>query len=270
MKIAIRDDDTCFFTRPEDIKQAYSFVTKGCVSLSIIPYAYPIHKDDVFPYGENISPGYYDISNNIQLIDHIRQGVREEKYEILLHGFTHEYKKIGDDWKAEMIWKDRDQMEKELKKGRKLLENYFDTKVSVFVAPNNDINQKCEEVLDRLGLDYSGKIKLHRVDRKIDFYYIKNYLNMLFYRLNNHQTSSGVYKYKNHCEQNAFDIVNFETSIEQYELCKKKGKPFIVYTHYWYLLKNKNYRDILMNIYEYCMNDGAELVGVTKLMQEGK
>lgn len=270
MKIAIRDDDTCFFTKSEDIERAYSFVTKGCVSLSVIPYAYPVHKDNVFPYGENILLGYYDISNNIQLIDYIKQGIREEKYEILLHGFSHEYKKIGGDWKAEMLWKDRNRIENELQEGRKHLENIFDTKVSVFVAPNNDIDQKCQEALDSLGLDYSGKIKLRYVDRKIDFYYIRNYLSMLFYRLKNHQTSSSVYKYKNHCEQNAFDVVNFETSVKQYEQCKKAGKPFIIYTHYWYLLKNKKYRDILMNIYEYCMNDGAELVGVSELIQEGK
>lgn len=54
MKFAIRDDDTCFFTKPSDLEKAYDFIDKGCISLSVVPYTVPIHKDDVFPYGEGI------------------------------------------------------------------------------------------------------------------------------------------------------------------------------------------------------------------------
>ena len=62
MKVAIRDDDTSYFTKPKDLQRAYDFLNEDdCVSLSVVPYTVPVHRDDVFPYGKEIGMGYYDI-----------------------------------------------------------------------------------------------------------------------------------------------------------------------------------------------------------------
>ena len=37
MKVAIRDDDTSYFTKPKDLQRAYDFLNEDdCVSLSVV------------------------------------------------------------------------------------------------------------------------------------------------------------------------------------------------------------------------------------------
>ena len=39
MKVAIRDDDTSYFTKPKDLQKAYDFLNEDdCVSFSVVPY----------------------------------------------------------------------------------------------------------------------------------------------------------------------------------------------------------------------------------------
>ena len=39
LRFCIRDDDTCFFTQPEQLEQAYGRITEcGPVSLAVIPF----------------------------------------------------------------------------------------------------------------------------------------------------------------------------------------------------------------------------------------
>ena len=80
MKVAIRDDDTSYFTKPKDLQRAYDFLNEDdCVSLSVVPYTVPVHRDDVFPYGKEIGMGYYDIAENTELLEYLK-----EKYKSLL------------------------------------------------------------------------------------------------------------------------------------------------------------------------------------------
>ena len=51
MIIAIRDDDTSFFTKPQELEEAYDFITEGCISLSVVPFSVPYHKQSK-PYGD--------------------------------------------------------------------------------------------------------------------------------------------------------------------------------------------------------------------------
>ena len=63
MLFAIRDDDTSYFTKPEELRKAYDFVKEGIISLSVVYNTVPIHKDNVFPYGENLEYKLYTIEN---------------------------------------------------------------------------------------------------------------------------------------------------------------------------------------------------------------
>lgn len=93
MKFAIRDDDTSFFTKPDDLRRAYSFIENEIVSLSIVPFTVTKHKDKVYPYGPSLIEGKYAIGKYEELVSYLRQEVQNRKYDILLHGSTHQYKK---------------------------------------------------------------------------------------------------------------------------------------------------------------------------------
>ena len=46
-----------------------------CVSLSVVPYTVPVHRDDVFPYGKEIGMGYYDIAENTELLEYLKKNI---------------------------------------------------------------------------------------------------------------------------------------------------------------------------------------------------
>ena len=73
MKVAIRDDDTSYFTKPADLQKAYDFLSdEDCVSLSVVPYTVPVHRGDVYPYGKKIAMDYYDIAKNMELLEYLK------------------------------------------------------------------------------------------------------------------------------------------------------------------------------------------------------
>lgn len=269
MKFAIRDDDTSFFTKPEELDQAYDFVNEGCISLSIVPYTVPVHKNDVFPYGKNIKFDYYDIAENKELILYLKNKISLGRYCPLLHGYSHEYKLVKGEWLAEMIWKDQLRLQSELEEGKKHLEELFECEISSFAAPNNCIDGKAIKIIEKLNMNYSGTISLNKIERPLDIYYIKNYLHRLLYRCKYKQAYGGVYRYKGHNEEIAYDLLNYDRLVEEYNMCKEHNVPFVIFTHYWHLLCVPEQKELLKRIYKYLKNDGAELVSVAKLLKMG-
>lgn len=262
MRFAIRDDDTSFFTKPEDLQQAYDFVDKGPVSLSVVPNTVPVHRDDVFPYGEDLPFGTYPIRNNSELVSFLKNGCADGKYEILLHGFSHEYHKINGQWTAEMLWKDADRIADELARGKAELEALFSSDIKVFVAPNNKINAKGIAAVETLGMDYSGIIMKN--DRAFSARYLLNFIRRWTVRAVDHVPIPGVLNYGKHKELVAYTLDSTERLRREYTLSKKFHAPFVVYTHYWQLNRDPNVKEMLENIYSYALHDGAKLVGLSE------
>ncbi len=263
MKVAIRDDDTSYFTRPEDLQCAYDFLRDGdCVSLSVVPYTVPVHRDDVFPYGEGIRMDYYDIAGNPELVKYLCAGYQSGQYDILLHGYSHEYALQENHWVAEMMWKKSNQLERELAEGKQHLEQLFNVPVSVFVAPNNSIDQKAIAVLEELGMDYSGIIGLH--DRKVSMRYLINFIRRWAFRITRKIQYPGVLNYGGHKELNAYTVDHYERLVYEYQICKKKQVPFVIYTHYWQLNTDERAKTLLKKIYQYVIEDGAEIVPLSE------
>ena len=258
MRFAIRDDDTSYFTMPKELEKAYGFLKSSPVSLSVVPYTVASHKNIIFPYGENKKERQYQIGENNELISYLKQGVQQGNYEILMHGITHEYKQINGDWISEMIWKDKEMLSKEISSGKIYLESLIQCDIKVFVAPNNHIDAKAISVLEDLEMDYSGIIQ-HK-DRLINGKYIKNYLFRWGYRALKGVPYGGVLYFGGHKELIAYPIGNFERLKKEYKLCKEKGNPFVIYTHYWDVIKTTETSENLKRIISYILEDGAELV----------
>ena len=84
-----------------------------------MPYTVPVHRDDVFPYGKEIGMGYYDIAENTELLEYLKEKYKQGKVDILLHGYSHEYQLSENKWLAEMKWKSSSQLKEEIPKGKK-------------------------------------------------------------------------------------------------------------------------------------------------------
>lgn len=259
MKVAIRDDDTSYFTRPDDLKKAYDFLNENdCVSLSVVPYTVPVHRNDVFPYGEKIEMGKYNIAENKELINYLKEQYSQGKVDLLLHGYSHEYQFRNKKWIAEMKWKSEDQLRRELPEGKKHLEKIFDVDISVFVAPNNSIDKKAISVIEGLQMDYSGIIGIG--DRKINLSYVVNFIKRWGFRVIKKVQYPGIMNYGKHKELNAYTLDDYERLIYEYHICKHKNVPFVIYTHYWQLNTDEKVKELIKQIYNYVIQDGAEIV----------
>lgn len=256
MKFAIRDDDISFFTVPSELEEVYNFVSTGKISLSIVPFTVAKHKEIIFPYGEDVPDGYYSIEKNQELLEYLNNN--RNRYDFLLHGYTHEYKKIEETWVPELVWKDKEELYRDLKHGKDVLESNLHTSIKVLVAPNNMISAQGIEVAEELGLDFSGIIQLH--DRKMEARYIYNFLKRWGYRIVKGIPYGGVLKYKRHNELVAYSLDDYDRLLYEYNECKKIGTSFVVYTHYWDMLRDEKKHILLKSVYEYVINDGAELV----------
>lgn len=269
MKVAIRDDDVSYFTNPQELMKAYDFLSEDdCVSLSIVPFTVPVHRGDVFPYGEGIRNDYYDIADNRELLSFIRDGSRKGRYDCLLHGYSHEYRLQGKQWIAEMKWKSKDQLKKDLTEGKQHLEMLLGIPIFVFVAPNNSIDQKAISVIEELKMDYSGIIMYH--DRNINLRYIINFIKRWSFRVLKKIQYPGILNYGKHKELAAYTVDDYERLVYEYHVCKKKKVPFVIYTHYWQLNRDEKVKRLLKKIYKYAKNDGAQVVPLSQCFEGGK
>ena len=262
MLFAIRDDDTSFFTSPSELENAYSFVKEGCVSLSIVPHTVPYHKDSVFPYGKGFPYKEYAIKDNQELINYLITEHNNGKYEILLHGYSHEYKYINNKWVPELIWKEKERLDFEITNGKKELEQLLHCKINTFVAPNNAIDSKAIHACEMNRMNYSGIIQ--HCDREFSIRYLVNYVYRWGFRMIKRVAPGKCFDYGNHKEIYAFAPDSFERMKKEFDLCKMHNWPFVVYTHYWSLLENKNERELLERIYKYAIDNGAKLVPLSE------
>lgn len=263
MLFSIRDDDTSYFTNPDDLERAYDFLDDNAVvSLSTIPFAFPYHKD-TNPYNVEVDLKYYDIFENTELVDYLRNNVQNGKFEILLHGYSHEYRKIGNSWYSEMLWKSKGQLKRELACGKKHLEEMFNCRISTFVAPNNLITAKGIAVIEELGMNFSGTI-WKKPDRKLDRYYLHNYIHRACYSLSHGFPYSGVYQYSKHKELYAHKIKDYEYIKRVYEECLSNGYNLVLYTHYWELNNNSQQKELLYKIYREALNEGFVMTSLSK------
>ena len=267
MKFAIRDDDTSFFTSPDDILKAYDFLKGGCLSLSVVPNTVAIHKDCVFPYAShNTNLKYNCISDNRVLVEWLNEQQKKQKIDILLHGYSHEYKKIHEKWRSEMIWKDYKSIHSELLEAKELFKKLFGTQPTVFVAPNNHISSKGIRAIEELGMNYSGTIGF--LNRPFSFKMLSIFIKRWFFRIANGYSTTEMFDYGKHKEIQAFPVDNWERLLNEFNLCKKYDTPFVIYTHYWKVNNDKNVKDLLIRIYEHAINNCAELVSLSSMFNE--
>ena len=140
MRFAIRDDDTCYFTRPEELEKTYSRLPGFPVALAVTPFA--LHSEnlgDPIRFRQHGPPA--PLGKNSELIAYLREQVASRRYSILCHGFTHEYQRQGQSLIQECLWKDPARLAKETRQGKRYLEDVLDCPVDTYVPPGNSISR---------------------------------------------------------------------------------------------------------------------------------
>ena len=90
MYFCIRDDDTSYFTSPNELERAYSDITKhGPVSLAIIPFC-RAGRSRGLPAAARERWSVHPLHENEALVRYLRQGIADGRFEAMLHGYHHD------------------------------------------------------------------------------------------------------------------------------------------------------------------------------------
>ena len=90
MYFCIRDDDTSYFTAPDDLDAAYGEITKwGPVSLAVVPFHRAGDSKGV-PEKYRGRWTVHPLHENMDLVQYLRTAVAAGRFEIMLHGYYHD------------------------------------------------------------------------------------------------------------------------------------------------------------------------------------
>lgn len=261
--LAIRDDDTSFWTNPEDLIYIYGDLLKkgGKLCLAVVPESYQLISpgDRTLFY---INKEKHFIYENHNLVGFLQPYVNNGQIEIMLHGYDHSYsvvynneirfldeetrKEIGPrkdiPFLPECVYKDLNVFKHELNNGRQILEETFNTKICTFVPPSNAISADVVKVIDEMGMNISGTI-LPTFNRKLDVYSIYGYFFKFLWKIFDRKHKYPyIMRYKNHKELvgHAYTpLTDYERYNAEFLFCQAHNYHFTMATHYWEIAENK-------------------------------
>ena len=150
MYFCIRDDDTSFFTSPEELEHAYGEVSQwGPISLAIIPFCRAGMSKGI-PERFRGRWSVHPLHENRPLVEYLREGIAAGRFEAMLHGYYHDEASgrgefvVGDD------------LARCVTDGRKYLEDLLGTTIRVFVPPHNAIGRRGLRAIAHAGLHLGG------------------------------------------------------------------------------------------------------------------
>src|SRR5262245_22606681 len=150
MEFCIRDDDTSYFTSPDELEEVYGEVSvHGPVSLAVVPFHRAGRSADV-PERFRMRWTIHPLHENRALVQYLRDGISNGRFEVMLHGYHHN----EPDGLPEFT--NRDDLRQRVSRGRKYLEELLGAPVRGFVPPGNTIGAAGLQASVREGLHLGG------------------------------------------------------------------------------------------------------------------
>jgi predicted deacetylase len=150
MYFCIRDDDTSYFTSPEELESAYGEISRlGPVSLAVVPFCRAGSSKGV-PAAHRMRWSVHPLHENGPLVDYLREGMSQGRFEVMLHGYNHDVP----DALPEFVGGEN--LRQKVADGRHYLEDVLGTTVKVFVPPHNAIGRRGLQAIAEEGLHLAG------------------------------------------------------------------------------------------------------------------
>lgn len=257
MKLVIRDDDANFFTRPEDIEEAYLPIKGFPVSFAVVPMVMDVLGGCPETKG-NDKPRF--IGDNEVLVAYLRDKAVRGECDILLHGIYHQYKFPNGIKTPEMLWRESDEsidLVEEIGKYRKAFEDLFEIPINCFVAPSNKIKKNGIKAVYKNGMNFSGIIPI-TFDRDLTVRALWNYIYRWTVRASTKLAYPGILNYGTHLELNACNTITFDFLKRMFEYCKTIESPMAINVHYWHIRDNKEYYKSFFEFIKYALDNGAQ------------
>ncbi|MCE5336069.1 MAG: DUF2334 domain-containing protein [Desulfobacteraceae bacterium] len=228
MKFLIRDDDTCAFTRVEDLEKCYASIRPHIpVGLSVTPFRIPGKIGSFSRPGQPSAPT--PLGDNGELVSFLKEGIRAGHFSIALHGYSHVVTNRNgiagfEPWNKYHVGREyyygTDLVEK-TRSGRKYLSELLQCRIDTFVPPGNAISEEgmsalIDQKLNLIGskglgfralfrkkpypssypyADFFGNIRRHGLAVRKEYPYVadfKSYKEVAYYTLAPHSTISSL------------------------------------------------------------------------------
>ena len=273
MKFAIRDDDTNYWTKPEEIEKVYGSIwDKIHVSLATVPFVsqkylivrdyrrgHPCVKREVLKFIRHIEKrkNFSDLNNkifpfgeNMVLVNFLKEQIKKGRISIMLHGYSHDFYSNGYEFEVGdgLSWK--------VNKGKKYLEELFGVEIKTFVPPNNSLSSRgANAVIDNalnILIDYSH-LPWERpfgLDNLLNF--LRNFCFWIKFKKNKRLPYP--IRFKKHREFPCYPVgpyTDFENLKEGVKFTLKSSGSFCLATHYYALAKDEKLLGKFKNFIDY-------------------
>lgn len=160
MRFLIRDDDTCAYTRPEELERCYRRIwDRAPVGLAVTPFRIPGDAPCVpEPHRGSATP--LPLAGNAELTAFLRELVAARRAEILLHGYHHTKPRGLPEYVGET------DLLRKTREGKRYLEDLLGCRIGTFVPPNNGIGREGLAAVAACGLNLVNVPPLLRPGRR--------------------------------------------------------------------------------------------------------
>ena len=228
---AIRDDDTCYFTRPQDLESCYGRIWDTCpVSLSIVP-VHACTKSGVVPKEHWTGNRLFPLEENPALVDFLREAIAARRVHATLHGYHHRDEPDGYEFVA------GDDLSGKVRAGRKYLEELLGQPIQVFVPPHNSLGGRGYQAVVSAGLHISGipsfKPSVRGWDPRVLAIGLRE---RLWHRRHGFRRPWPLVFPDGHRElpyHGLTPVVTLESLVAAFDRVRQNGGVFCLATHYW-------------------------------------
>jgi len=269
LRFAIRDDDICFHTSADMLKNLYGNVVNKCpISFSCIPLVGGYDVDNYTPekwrqfdlqWRDWQTKEILPLGKNTAVVALLKKWCLEGHATVMLHGIHHDLFEF-------MQKKDFD---KEIEKAKHYLEVLFSRPVVTCSPPNNSLGVQATRGLIKNGFNILTAFGHLPNERPFS---ISNYLNflqlfVLYLRYGKRLRLCHPLNFGTHQEQGCYEIgpsTNFDELMRGFEYSLHRGGNFVIATHYYHLSASPNLHEMLLEILEFARNQSKRKVEFVK------
>ena len=230
MKFLIRDDDTCAFTDPEDLKKCYNHIWNDIpVNLSVTPFRIPGAGQTVPAVYRGITRAI-PLEENEELVKFLQEILSEGKICIAMHGNHHTKPYNLPEYIGET------NLEQKTREGKRYLEKLLSCTIDTFVPPNNGIAKEGLSAIVKNQLNLIGIPSLVRNHyRPVRFVNFKKYLMIKYFKTIHDSYYPHILSVDGHKEVSYCSVTpsqNMAYILKCFEISRKFNGVFIFATHY--------------------------------------